>query len=273
MEINKIYNENCLETMAKMPDNFVDLVVTSPPYDNIREYNGYTFEFEKIAGELYRIIKDGGILVWVVADSVKNGTESCTSFIQAIHFKNIVGFNLHDTMIYRKENYTPLTHKRYEQEFEYMFVFSKGKPKTFNPIFIDCIHAGKIIKRSRSTYETGLSKRQASDEQPKPTGDKKQKGNVWSYKVGGGKTVNHVAQFPLQLATDHIRSWSNEGDLVYDCFMGSGTTAISAINNQRKFIGSEISEEYCKIIETRIKECGGFFLNSFETELSNEAGT
>ena len=272
MEINKIYNENCLDTMAKMPDKFVDLVVTSPPYDNIREYNGYTFEFEKIASGLYRILKDGGVLVWVVADSVKNGTESCTSFIQALHFKNIVGFNLHDTMIYRKENYTPLTHKRYEQEFEYMFVFSKGKPKTFNPILIDCIHAGKIIKRSRNSYEIGLSKRQASDEQPKPTGDKKQKGNVWSYKVGGGKTVNHVAQFPLQLATDHIISWSNENDLIYDCFMGSGTTAIAAINNKRNYIGSEISEDYCKIIETRIKGCGGLFSNSFQTELSNEAG-
>ena len=272
MEINKIYNENCLETMAKMPDNFIDLTVTSPPYDNLREYNGYSFTFEDIAKELYRVTKKGGVVVWVVGDATINGSESGTSFKQALFLKEI-GFNLHDTMIYRKENYAPLTHKRYEQEFEYMFVFSKGKPTTFNPILVDCIHAGKVIKRSRSTYEVGIRQREESDKQPKPTGDKKQKGNVWSYKVGGGKTVNHVAQFPLQLATDHIRSWSNEGDLVYDCFMGSGTTAIAAINNKRKFIGSEISEEYCKIIENRIKECGGFFFNSFETELSNEAGT
>ena len=252
MEINKIYNENCLETMAKMPDNFIDLTVTSPPYDNLREYKGYSFAFEEIAKELFRIIKQGGVLVWVVADATINGTESGTSFKQALYFKEI-GFNLHDTMIYRKENYTPLTHKRYEQEFEYMFVFSKGKPKTFNPILIDCIHAGKIIKRSRSTYESGLSKRQASDKQPKPTGDKKQKGNVWSYKVGGGKTVNHVAQFPLQLANDHIISWSNEGDLVYDCFMGSGTTAKAAIAANRKYIGSEISKEYYDIIQKRLQ--------------------
>jgi DNA modification methylase len=252
MQINTIYNENNLDTMAKMRDNFIDLVVTSPPYDNIREYNGYTFEFEKIASELFRIIKEGGILVWVVADSVKNGTESCTSFIQALHFKKIVGFNLHDTMIYRKENYTPLTHKRYEQEFEYMFIFSKGKPKTFNPILIDCIHAGKVIKRSRSTYETGLSKRKASDEQHKPTGNKKQRGNVWSYKVGGGKTVNHVAQFPEQLANDHILSWSNENDLVYDPFMGSGTTAKMAILNNRNWIGSEISSEYVELANRRL---------------------
>ena len=253
MEINKIYNENCIDTMAKMPDCFVDLTVTSPPYDNLRTYNGYSFDFEAVAKELFRVTKQGGVLVWVVADATINGTESGTSFKQALYFKEI-GFNLHDTMIYRKENYTPLTHKRYEQEFEYMFVFSKGKPKTFNPILNDCIHAGKIIKRSRSTYESGLSKRQSSDKQPKPTGDKKQKGNVWSYKVGGGKTVNHVAQFPLQLATDHIISWSNEGDLVYDPFMGSGTTAKMAILNKRNWIGSEISQEYCEIAEKRINE-------------------
>ena len=253
IEINKNYNESNLDTMAKMPDCFVDLVVTSPPYDNLRLYNGYSFDFETTARELKRVLKQGGIIVWVVADGTKNGTESGTSFRQALYFKEI-GLNLHDTMIYRKENYTPLTHKRYEQEFEYMFVFSKGNPKTFNPILVDCIHAGKVIKRSRSTYETGISKRKASDEQPKPTGDKKQKGNVWSYKVGGGRTVNHVAQFPEQLANDHIISWSNEGDLVYDCFMGSGTTAKMSILNNRNWIGSEISSEYCDIIEERIKK-------------------
>jgi len=272
MEINKIYNENCLDTMAKMPDNFIDLTVTSPPYDNLREYKGYSFTFEDIAKELFRITKQGAVVVWVVADATINGSESGTSFKQALYFKEI-GFKLHDTMIYRKENYGPLTHKRYEQEFEYMFVFSKGKPTTFNPILVDCIHAGKLIKRSRSTYEVGIRQREESDKQAKPTGDKKQKGNVWSYKVGGGKSANHVAQFPLQLVTDHIKTWSNENDLVYDCFMGSGTTAIASINTNRNYIGSEISEEYCKIIETRIKECGGLFFNSFQTELSNEAGT
>jgi site-specific DNA-methyltransferase (adenine-specific) len=253
IEINKNYNESNLETMAKMPDCFVDLVVTSPPYDNLRLYNGYSFDFETTARELKRVLKQGGIIVWVVADGTKNGTESGTSFKQALYFKEI-GFNLHDTMVYRKENYGPLTHKRYEQEFEYMFVFSKGKPTTFNPILVDCIHAGKLIKRSRSTYEVGIRQREESDKQAKPTGDKKQKGNVWSYKVGGGRTVNHVAQFPEQLANDHIISWSNEGDLVYDCFMGSGTTAKMSILNNRNWIGSEISSEYCDIIEERIKK-------------------
>lgn len=253
MEINKIYNENCLETMAKMPDNFIDLTVTSPPYDDLRTYNGYCFDFENVAKELFRVTKQGGVVVWVVGDATVKGSESGTSFRQALYFKE-QGFNLHDTMIYRKENYAPLTHKRYEQEFEYMFVLSKGKPITFNPILVDCIHAGKVIKRSRSTYEVGIRQREESDKQAKPTGDKKQKGNVWSYKVGGGKTVNHVAQFPEQLANDHIISWSNENDLIYDPFMGSGTTAKMSILNNRNWIGSEISSEYCNIIEERIKK-------------------
>ena len=130
MEINKLYNENCLETMAKMPDNFIDLTVTSPPYDNLREYKGYSFAFEQIAKELFRITKQGGVVVWVVGDATMNGSESGTSFKQALFFKEI-GFNLHDTMIYQKVNYVPLTHNRYEQSFEFMFILSKGKPKTF----------------------------------------------------------------------------------------------------------------------------------------------
>ncbi len=138
MEINKIYNENCLDVMSVMPDNFIDLTVTSPPYDGLREYNGYSFQFELIAKELYRVTKKGGIVVWV-------GSESGTSFKQALFFRE-VGFNLHDTMIYQKINYVPLTHNRYEQCFEYMFILSKGKPKTFNPIMMPCKYPGKVEK-------------------------------------------------------------------------------------------------------------------------------
>ena len=133
MEINKIYNENCLDTMARMEDNFIDLTVTSPPYDNLREYNGYSFDFENIAKELYRVTKVGGVVVWIVGDATKNGNEYGTSFKQALFFKEC-GFNLHDTMIYRKLNYLPITTNRYEPQFEYMFILSKSKLKTFNPI-------------------------------------------------------------------------------------------------------------------------------------------
>jgi len=244
-----IYNENCLDTMSRMKDNHIDLTVTSPPYDNLRDYKGYSFDFESIAKELYRVTKEGGVVVWVVADGVKNGSESGTSFKQALYFKEC-GFRLNDTMIYQKENFIPLTHKRYEQEFEYMFVFSKGKPKNFNPLMIDCIHAGKTIKRSRKTNEKGIGLREKQTYLK--TKDKKQKGNVWKYKTGGYNTANHVAQFPEQLANDHIISWSNENDLVYDPFMGSGTTAKMAILNNRNWIGSEISKEYCDIIRERL---------------------
>lgn len=133
---------DCKEELKNINDNYVDLTITSPPYDNLRKYNGYEFDFENIAKEIYRVTKDGGVLIWIVADSTKNGSESGTSFKQALYFKEI-GFNLHDTMIYKKINYVPLNHNRYEQEFEYMFCFSKGKPKTFNPIKIPCKYAGQ----------------------------------------------------------------------------------------------------------------------------------
>ena len=146
MELNKIYNENCLDTMARMPDGFVDLVVTSPPYDGLRDYKGYSFDFEAIAKELFRVIKIGGIVVWVVGDATIDGSETGTSFRQALGFMGI-GFKLHDTMIYRKKNPMVQTHNRYEQCFEYMFVFSKGKPKTFNPIFEKTLYAGAVKNR------------------------------------------------------------------------------------------------------------------------------
>ena len=138
LELNKIYCGDCLQVMQDIPDKSIDMVLTSPPYDNLRDYKGYTFDFAGIAKELYRVVKDGGVVVWVVGDATIKGSETGTSFKQALYFKEI-GFNLHDTMIYQKQFYVPLTHNRYEQCFEYMFIFSKGKPKTFNPIKINTL--------------------------------------------------------------------------------------------------------------------------------------
>ena len=250
MEINKIYCENNLETMAKIPDCFVDLVVTSPPYDDLRTYNGYSFPFEEIAKELFRIVKDGGVIVWVIGDATKNGSESGTSFRQALFFKEI-GFNIHDTMIYKKKRIVPLTHNRYEQSFEYMFVFSKGKPKTFNPIMVDCIYAGTETWGNPSFHKTASSGLVKVEK--KKINDKKQKENLWEYLNAKDKNFKHPAPFPEELASDHIISWSKENDLVYDPFMGSGTTAKMAILNNRNWIGSEISTEYCEIINKRLK--------------------
>ena len=246
METNKIYNENCLDTMARMPDGFVDLTVTSPPYDNLRTYNGYSFDFEAVAKELYRVTKQGGVVVWVVGDATINGSETGTSFKQALYFKEI-GFNLHDTMIYAKSNPTPYHHNRYNPAFEYMFVFSKHKPKTFNPI-----QTQTQRKRAGTFRYPDGSLRIANAPEPR---EWKMLDNIFYYSVGTDRQAKeHPAVFPEQLANDHIISWSNEGDLVYDPFMGSGTTAKMAIINKRNWIGSEISKEYCEIAEKRINE-------------------
>ena len=253
MEINKIYNENCLDTMAKMPDNFIDLVVTSPPYDDLRDYKGYCFPFEDIAKELFRVTKIGGVIVWVVGDATINGSETGTSFSQALYFKEI-GFKLHDTMIYQKANYVPLTHNRYEQSFEYVFILSKGKPKTFNPITIPCKQAGKVEKyglERRQNHGAKHAMRLYDKTEFKATKETKIAPNIFTYTLGREKT-GHPAPFPEQLANDHIISWSNQGDLVYDCFMGSGTTAKMARLLKRNWIGSEMSSEYCDIANKRL---------------------
>ena len=250
MELNKIYNENCLETMSRMPDNFIDLVVTSPPYDDLRTYNGYSFDFENIAKELFRIIKVGGVVVWVVGDKRKNGNRSLTHFKQSLYFQSI-GFNVHDIMVWHKTNPMPFLHKdQYVPSFELMIVLSKNKPKTHNLIQEDCKYAGKILK-THTTNPESIRKRNTIT----PTNDKKIKSNVWDYTVGGfGYNVGHPAPFPEQLANDHIISWSNPGDIVFDPFMGSGTTAKMTLLNERNYIGSEISDEYIKISEKRIKD-------------------
>ncbi len=253
LELNRIYNESNLETMKRMPDNFIDLTVTSPPYDNLRDYKGYSFEFEEVAKELYRVTKPGGVVVWVVGDSTKDGSESGTSLRQALYFMQ-VKFRLHDTMIYAKNNYIPLTHNRYEQQFEFMYVFSKSKLKTFNPI--------KKINKQIGAIKGG-NFRQNKDEKGnrhKDVGVKKHSisPNIWYYDVGMNNSTKdeeafkHPAIFPEQLAADHIYSWSNEGDLVYDCFGGSGTVAKMAHLQKRNWILSEISSDYCQIAEKRI---------------------
>jgi len=235
-----------------MEDNFVDLTVTSPPYDNLRTYTGeaeWNFEvFKEIAKELYRVTKQGGVVVWVVGDATIKGSETGTSFKQALYFKEM-GFNLHDTMIWKKTNPIPLTHNRYEQHFEYMFIFSKGSPKTFNPIKIPCVTKGQIRNWKNSNKEEGSAARNRNE--VTVTKSEKIKGNVWEMSVSHTK-YNHPAIFPEKLAQDHILSWSNEGDIVYDPFMGSGTTAKMAILNNRNYIGSEISKEYCNIAEERL---------------------
>jgi site-specific DNA-methyltransferase (adenine-specific) len=245
---NMIHNENCLDTMALMPDGSIDLTVTSPPYDNLRDYNGYSFDFEPIARELYRVTKDGGVVVWVVGDATINGSETGTSFRQALFFMSL-GFNLHDTMIYQKHNFSNPSSNRYHQIFEYMFVFSKGKPKTFNALKDrPNVEAGKIGSWGKNTS------RQVDgtmvERSRKVNTEFGMRYNIWRMKTE--MKPLHPAPFPEQLAEDHILSWSNAGDLVYDPFLGSGTTALCARRLGRNYVGSEISEEYCLVAKARL---------------------
>ena len=260
LPINQIICGDCLEVMKELPDKCIDLTVTSPPYDNLRDYNNkVTWNFEKfkeVAKELFRITKPGGVVVWVVGDATIKGSETGTSFRQALFFMKC-GFNLHDTMIYQKNAMPFPEQTRYIQCFEYMFVMSKGKPKSHNMIkeptrVANRIKNKKSCQRNKDgtttpmKYETGKNERN--------------KWNVWVYEVGYNKTTKdkeafqHPAMFPEALARDHIISWSNKGDLVLDPFMGSGTTAKMALLNGRNYIGIDISEEYCEIARKRIAE-------------------
>ena len=244
---------DCAIILENISNNSIDLIVTSPPYDNLRKYKGYSFDFEKIAKELFRVIKDGGVMVWVVSDQTVNGSESGTSFKQALFFKEI-GFNLHDTMIYAKTNPIPQNHNRYEQCFEYMFVLSKGKPKTFNPLRLPTKNAGKTFNwGDRKTVLDENQCRRHKETDIRVCNNTKIHNNIFYYSVGGGKS-GHPAVFPYQLAEDQILSWSNEGDIILDPFMGSGTTGLAALNNGRKFIGIEINEEYFNSSSNRLKE-------------------
>lgn len=252
LKLNHIYNEDCLDTMKRMPDGFIDLTVTSPPYDNLREYKGYSFDFELIAQELYRVTKQGGVIVWVVGDATIKGSETGTSFRQALHFKEL-GFNLHDTMIFVKKNPIPLTHNRYEQGFEYMFVFSKGRPAFFSPLKERTLDPGKNEWRGNSSRTAEASFRSRDEHTSRKS--EKYRTNVWPYGVGAHQSNgSHPAVFPLGLARDHTLSWSKETDTVYDPFMGSGTTALACKDLGRNYIGSEISKEYCEIAEARLAQ-------------------
>ena len=251
-----LLQKDCEQFLIDLPEPY-HLCVTSPPYGRLRKYKGYEWGWEKfvrLASLLYQKAEDGAVVVWVVGDETKNGSESGDSFRQALHFKD-VGFNLHDTMIYKKES-PPLTHNRYEQKFEYMFVLAKGKPRHFNGLRAPAIYARSSRKSCTMRQDSDdLGNRSARG----VVQSTKLKGNVWEYGVGFNKSATdklahrHPAIFPEQLASDHIISWSNQGDLVIDPFLGSGTTAKMASHHGRRFMGCDVSDEYLGIAKARIE--------------------
>ena len=257
-----IYNEDCRDTMQRMKEEGVkvDLTVTSCPYDNLRSYhNSSTWNFDifkEIAKLLYDITADGGIVVWVVGDATINGSETGTSFKQALYFMEC-GFKLHDTMVFEKNSSSfpaKRTGNRYTQIFEYMFVFSKGKPKTAHLI---CDKENKWKNFTNWGKNTNYNKdgELILTNNIKPVPEFSPRNNIWKYTVGFNiNEGKHPAVFPYQLAEDHILTWSNEGDLIFDPFTGSGTTASAALCNNRKFIGSEIDKTYFDFIPNNIQK-------------------
>lgn len=255
--LNKIICGNAIKVMQDMPDKYIDLIVTSPPYDELRDYKGYVFDFENMAKQIYRILKNGSICVWIVGDATINGNETGTSFKQALYFKEI-GFKLHDTMIYEKNTPAYPSNNRYGQVAEYVFILSNGKPKTIN-----------LIKDKKNIY-SGEKNRGASSNRNKKgelvhrkkrvIGEYGIRDNIWRYSTGYGYSTEdeiafkHPAIFPEQLALDHIISWSNEGDIILDPMCGSGTTCKMAFKAHRNYIGIDISKEYCDISKQRLAE-------------------
>ncbi|QLF85068.1 DNA methylase [Nostoc phage YongM] len=252
--LNKIHLGDCVQIMKSFPSAFIDLTVTSPPYDNLRDYKGFSFNLTALIRELYRCTKIGGVVVWVVGDQTLNGSESGESFRQALAFMEY-GFKLNDTMIYKKRHPRPeITGNRYQPAFEYMFVFAKETPKTFNPLKEPCKNAGQSYKSSTKTLKDGSKVAYNSPY----IRDTKIKSNIWEYSIGYMQSskdaiaFEHPAIFPEQLAEDHILSWSDSGETVFDPFMGSGTVAKVAFQLGRNYIGCEISQEYLAIAEKRL---------------------
>lgn len=250
LELNKIHcGDNC-DLLGQLPRECIDLVVTSPPYDDLRTYGGHAWDFYGVAWQLKRVLKPGGVIVWVVADATRDGSETGTSMEQALHFKRL-GLNLHDTMIYQKLNYLPQNAAtRYDQCYEFVFVLSAGKPKTGNML------RDRKNAKAGQTLLTGGRKNADGvlhDKRVLTCADTGMRSNVWCVAVGG-EASDHPAPMPETLARDVIATWSNHGDLVLDPFSGSGTTAKAAKELGRMFLGLEINPEYCAIAERRIAQ-------------------
>ena len=254
---------NCLESLRKLPSNSVNLVLTSPPYDSLRTYGGnmtWNLEvFKDIAKELARVLKPGGVIVWNVCDQCEKGSYSANSLRQVLYFTEELGLNLHDTMVWHKPNpFARRRGKRYQAAYEPMYILSKGEPDTFNPIMRKCKNGGKAYKaihrsmryEGRVEYKEGVVNEEVADY------------NVWSIQTArnrekfitkDGREIKHPAVFPKELALRHIMSWTNEGDIVLDPFMGSGTTGIAAVELGRRFIGCELNEDYFDMASSRIE--------------------
>jgi len=257
MRANEIRCCDCVEGMKELPNESIDLTITSPPYDDLRTYKGYSFDFFAVASELFRVTKTGGVVVWIVKDATVDGSETGTSFRQALGFLDL-GFRLHDTMIYQRNGITFPDDRRYYSCFEYMFVLSKGCPKTINLIKDHKNGRAGTKDRGRQRKTNGELVERWGNRVGRIVPDFSTRWNVWAYPTGYGNTapdklwLKHPAVFPLRLAEDHVRSWSNPGDLVFDPMSGSGQTLIAANRLDRRYLGFDCSSEYCDLARQRL---------------------
>lgn len=250
---NVVYHGDCVKVMSEFPEKSVDLVVTSPPYDSLRTYNGsldWSFDvFKRVADGLVRVLKDGGVIVWVVNDATIDGSESGTSFKQALHFKEL-GLRIFDTMIWEKDGIGSPHTNRYHSCFEYMFIFSKGRPKTFNPLFdYPNKTAGRVTGKHTVRESDESTSARVSNTPILALGKRR---NVWHQAAEKNRTIKHPAVFPLTLAKDHITTWSNPGDTVLDPFAGSGTTLLACKQLNRDYVGIEKESIYKSMIDERL---------------------
>ena len=253
LELDKIYcGDNC-DLLGQLPRECIDLVVTSPPYDDMRTYGGHSWDFFGVAWQLKRVLKPGGVIVWIVADATKDGSETGSSMEQALHFKRL-GLNLHDTMIYKQAGTGAKgSNLAYWQAWEYMFVLSSGAPKAVNRLADRAnAKAGMMAASGNSAKVAAVGTRAERGERFVPEFSVRQ--NVWELPAHDGAGTEHPAPFHFDIARDHIATWSNPGDLVLDPFSGSGTTAKAAKELGRRFLGLEINQEYCAIAERRIAQ-------------------
>lgn len=258
-----LINQDCRDALSQFPDGCIDLVVTSPPYDNLRTYNDandWSLDvFKGIAKELTRVLRPGGVIVWVVGDATIKGSETGSSFRQALFFKDDCKLRIHDTMIYQKDGCPFPETNRYYPAFEFMFVLSKGPPAAANLLADrkNRRYGDKISGPGRQP--DGRLKPRLGANVGRTVREYGVRWNIWEIQSGRGKSTRdtfafqHPAIFPEKLAEDHILTWSNPGAIVLDPFMGSGTTGKMALKNGRKFIGIERDPAYFEISQKRIE--------------------
>ncbi|MFH1192783.1 MAG: transcriptional repressor LexA [Candidatus Jorgensenbacteria bacterium] len=256
LPLNKIICGDTVEVMKKFPDNSVDMIITSPPYDSIRDYKGFSFNLHETGKEIFRVLKGGGIAVMVIQDQTKNFGKSLTSFKTIIDWCDNVGFKLFETTIYRKYGAEGAWwNKRFRVDHEYMPIFLKGdRPHYFNKehLKIPSKHGGKTLTGGGTRLTNGVR----INTRPIKINPMKCRGTIWEYMTAGdGSRLKHQhpATFPNQLPYDFINCFCPPGGIVLDPFVGSGTTTVAAKNLGRKYIGIDIAKEYCNIAERRMK--------------------